>query len=138
MSASARSRSRTSRRHGRFFPSPRCRTYTTSSTGTSEAVLDHCTRAGIGFVPWSPLARGALAREGSALAAIAGRHGVGDGPVALAWLLKRSPVMLPIPGTGDPKHLADNMRGAGLTLSQDEFEALDRQGREASAAAGAG
>ncbi|GEP05171.1 aldo/keto reductase [Methylobacterium oxalidis] len=98
---------------------------------TSEAVLDHCTQQGIGFIPWAPLARGALAREGSALAEIAGRHGAGEGAVALAWLLKRSPVMLPIPGTGDPDHLADNMAGAFLALTEAEFEALDEQGRAA-------
>ncbi|WP_336490544.1 aldo/keto reductase [Methylobacterium nigriterrae] len=102
---------------------------------TSEAVLDHCTRAGIGFIPWAPLARGALAKD-SALAEIARRRGVGEGAVALAWLLKRSPVMLPIPGTGDPEHLAANMAGAGLGLSEPEFEALDRQGRAAWEASG--
>ena len=98
---------------------------------TSEAVLDHCTRHGIGFIPWAPLARGALARPGSALAEIARGHGVADGAVALARLLKRSPVMLPIPGTGDPGHLADTMRGADVALSDAAFEALDRQGRAA-------
>ncbi|HEV7439318.1 MAG TPA: aldo/keto reductase [Methylobacterium sp.] len=115
----------------RFFPVATVQNQYNLVDRTSEAVLDHCTRAGIGFIPWAPLARGALAREGSVLAEIAGRHGVGDGAVALAWLLKRSPVMLPIPGTGDPEHLADNMRGARLSLTPAEFEALDRQGREA-------
>jgi aryl-alcohol dehydrogenase-like predicted oxidoreductase len=56
---------------------------------------------------------------------------VGEGAIALAWLLKRSPVMLPIPGTGDPAHLDDNMKGARVTLDAEAFERLDRQGREA-------
>ncbi len=98
---------------------------------TSEDVLDHCERHGIGFIPWAPLDKGSLARPGSALARTAEQHGTGEGALALAWLLRRSPVMLPIPGTGDPEHLADNMRGAEIRLSNDEFAALDRQGREA-------
>ncbi|MDR7039336.1 aryl-alcohol dehydrogenase-like predicted oxidoreductase [Methylobacterium sp. BE186] len=120
-----------------FFPVATVQNQYNLVDRTSEAVLDHCTAQGIGFIPWAPLARGALAREGSVLAEIAGRHGVGDGAVALAWLLKRSPVMLPIPGTGDPGHLADNMAGAALTLTDAEFEALDGQGRAAWQAGGA-
>ncbi|MGU3537774.1 aldo/keto reductase [Methylobacterium sp. A54F] len=114
-----------------FFPVATVQNQYNLVDRTSEAVLDHCAAHGIGFIPWAPLARGALAREGSVLAEIAGRHGVGDGAVALAWLLRRSPVMLPIPGTGDPGHLADNMRGASVRLEPAEFEALDRQGRAA-------
>ncbi len=98
---------------------------------TSEDVLDVCESEGIGFIPWAPLDKGGLARPGSVLAEIAGRHTVGEGAVALAWLLKRSPVMLPIPGTGDPDHLAQNVEGAGIKLSDDDYDALDRQGREA-------
>ena len=98
---------------------------------TSEAVLAHCEANGIGFIPWAPLDKGALAGPDSALSTIAGRLGVGAGAVALAWLLRRSPVMLPIPGTGDPDHLAQNAAGADVTLSQDEFDALDREGRAA-------
>ena len=103
---------------------------------TSEAVLDHCERHGIGFIPWAPLDKGTHAGPGSALAEIAGRLGASGGAVALAWLLKRSPVMLPIPGTGDPGHLAENAAGAELTLGEDDFAALDREGRAAWTAAG--
>ena len=115
----------------RFFPVATVQNQYNLVDRTSEGVLDHCEQKGIGFIPWAPLARGALAREGSALADIAARHGVGEGAIALAWLLKRSAVMLPIPGTGDPSHLADNMKGATVSLEADEFELLDRQGMEA-------
>ena len=91
----------------------------------SEAVLDYATEHGIGFIPWFPLAAGELAKEGSVLSTIAKKLGATDGQVALAWLLKRSPVMLPIPGTGNPHHLADNVKGASLELSQEDFEALE-------------
>lgn len=98
---------------------------------TSEDVLTFCERHGIGFIPWAPLDKGSLAREGSALAEIAHNAGVGEGAIALAWLLKRSPVMLPIPGTGDPVHLKENVVGADVSLSEADFEALDRHGRAA-------
>jgi len=92
----------------------------------SEAVLDHAEAHGIGFIPWFPLAAGALAQEGSVLSKIATKLGATNGQVALAWLLERSPVMLPIPGTGSPDHLEENVAAAGLTLSRDDFEALER------------
>jgi aryl-alcohol dehydrogenase-like predicted oxidoreductase len=98
---------------------------------TSEAVLDHCTTNGIGFIPWYPLAAGELARPGSALDAIAKKTGATTSQIALAWVLKRSPVMLPIPGTGKVGHLEENVAGASITLSDEDFAALDRQGREA-------
>ena len=63
-------------------------------------MLDHCEREGIGFIPWFPLAAGELAEPGGVVAEIAAGHGATPGQVALAWLLARSPVMLPIPGTG--------------------------------------
>ncbi|WP_448101610.1 aldo/keto reductase [Luteibacter jiangsuensis] len=91
----------------------------------SEAVLDYCTEQGIGFIPWFPLAAGELAKEGSVLSSIARKLGATDGQVALAWLLKRSPVMLPIPGTGSADHLEENIKGASLELSQEDFEALE-------------
>ena len=75
----------------------------------SEDVLDHCEAHGIGFIPWFPLAAGKLADPGGPLATAAERHGVSPGAVALAWLLHRSPVMLPIPGTGKVAHLEENM-----------------------------
>lgn len=98
---------------------------------TSEAVLDYCEQHGIGFIPWYPLAAGDLAKPGSVLSQIAERHGVKTGAVALAWLLKRAKVMLPIPGTGSVQHLIENVAGAGLALDDAEFAELDRQGRKA-------
>ncbi|HVJ52337.1 MAG TPA: aldo/keto reductase [Aliidongia sp.] len=97
----------------------------------SEAVLDHCEAKGIGFIPWHPLAAGALAKGYSALTEIADRLGATTGQVALAWILKRSPVMLPIPGTGKVAHLEENVAAAGLTLSDADFKALDEEGRRA-------
>lgn len=95
----------------------------------SEAVLVHCERNNIGFIPWYPLAAGDLARPGSVLDTIARQKGAAPGQIALAWVLKRSPVMLPIPGTGKLKHLEENTLAAAIELSAAEFEALDQAGR---------
>src|SRR2546421_977595 len=92
----------------------------------SEAMIDLCARQGIGFIPWSPLATGELARSGSPLDQIAQRHNARPGQVALAWLLKRSSTMLPIPGTSRVKHLDEDMIGATIKLSQEEFDAIDQ------------
>ena len=92
----------------------------------SEAVVDYADKHNIGFIPWFPLAAGELAKEGSVLSKIARKLDATDGQVALAWLLKRSPVILPIPGTGSPDHLEENVKGASLKLSQEDFEALER------------
>ena len=100
-------------------------------TRQHEAVLDWCEANGVGFIPWFPLAAGALAKPGGALDAIAHAHGATQSQVALAWVLKRSPVMLPIPGTSQVKHLDENVSAAGLTLSDDEFAALDAAGKRA-------
>ncbi len=97
----------------------------------SEDVLEHCQREGIGFIPWRPLGTGPLGKPGGAADEIGRRHGVTPGAVAVAWLLRRSPVMLPIPGTGKVKHLEENMAGAGLELSQDELRTLDEKGKAA-------
>jgi aryl-alcohol dehydrogenase-like predicted oxidoreductase len=97
----------------------------------SEAVLDYCSANGIGFIPWYPLAAGDLARPGSTLDEIARKAGASTSQVALAWVLKRSPVMLPIPGTGKVVHLEDNVRAAGIEMSDADFQALDRQARAA-------
>ena len=96
----------------------------------SEAVLDYCAEQNIGFIPWFPLAAGSLARSGSVLSEVATRLGASPSQVALAWVLRRSPVMLPIPGTGKVKHLEENVAAAGLTLSDEDFAALDRVGKE--------
>jgi aryl-alcohol dehydrogenase-like predicted oxidoreductase len=90
----------------------------------SEDVLDYCTEQSIGFIPWFPLAAGDLAKPGGALDKIAKAHKASPGAVALAWLLKRSPVMLPIPGTSSRAHLAENIEGAEITLSDAEFKSL--------------
>ncbi|MDB5454550.1 MAG: putative oxidoreductase, partial [Caulobacter sp.] len=97
----------------------------------SEDVLDYCQAHGIGFIPWFPLAAGDLAKPGSVLDSIAKAHGAAPSQIALAWVLKRSPVMLPIPGTSKVSHLEENVAAADITLSDDEFAALDRAGRGA-------
>ena len=97
------------------------------TVANSEAMIDLCARQGIGFIPWSPLASGELARSGGVLDQIAKRHNARPGQVELAWLLKRSSTMLPIPGTSRVKHLDEDMVGATIRLSQEEFDALDRE-----------
>ena len=88
----------------------------------SEDVLDYCESKGIGFIPWYPLNAGALAREGSRPRRHRqAPHKATPGQIALAWLLKRSPVMLPIPGTGKVKHLEENVGAAAITLTDAEF-----------------
>lgn len=96
---------------------------------SSEEALDYCERHGIGFIPWFPLAAGDLARPGTNLDAIARRHGATPAQVALAWLLRRSPVMLPIPGTAKVAHLDDNVAAASIKLSAVEFAALESEGK---------
>jgi aryl-alcohol dehydrogenase-like predicted oxidoreductase len=91
---------------------------------SAEPVLEACEPEGIGFIPWFPLNTGRLAEPGGPLTEVAERHGATPAQVALAWLLHRSPVMLPIPGTSKVEHLEDNMQGAALELSDDEVEAL--------------
>ncbi|HEY3801457.1 MAG TPA: aldo/keto reductase [Kofleriaceae bacterium] len=90
----------------------------------SEAVLARCEQANIGFIPWAPLQRGSLSSQDSHLATIAKKLGATPGQVALAWLLRRSKVMLPIPGTCNPEHLAENCKAAELELSDADFAAL--------------
>lgn len=92
----------------------------------SEAVLAHCETHGIGFIPWFPLAAGDLAKSGSILDAIAKAHGARPSQVALAWVLKRSPVMLPIPGTSKLAHLEENVAAVNIKLSDEDFARLDR------------
>jgi pyridoxine 4-dehydrogenase len=101
----------------------------------SEDVLEYCEANDIGFIPWYPLAAGALAKDGSILDRIAKKHGAAPSQIALAWVLRRSPVMLPIPGTSKVKHLEENVAAVNIELSDDEFALLDREGRSASAAA---
>jgi aryl-alcohol dehydrogenase-like predicted oxidoreductase len=91
----------------------------------SEDVLAYCEQQGIGFIPWFPLAAGKLAQPGGAVDEIARAHEATAGQVALAWLLAKSPVMLPIPGTGSVEHLEENVAAAQLQLSDDERATLD-------------
>lgn len=95
---------------------------------TSEAVLDYCERHAIGFIPWFPLAAGDLAKRGSLLDRVAQKHGVSPSQIALAWVLKRSPVMLPIPGTSQVKHLEENVAAANITLDDAEYLELNKAG----------
>ncbi len=92
----------------------------------SEQMIDLCARQGIGFIPWSPLAFGELARSGGVIDQIAKRHNAQPSQIALAWLLKRSSNMLPIPGTSSVKHLEENVVGATIKLSQEEFDSIDQ------------
>jgi aryl-alcohol dehydrogenase-like predicted oxidoreductase len=91
---------------------------------SAERLLDHAEAAGIAFIPWFPLATGELAKPGGPLAALAERHSASPSQLALAWLLRRSPVMLPIPGTSSVAHLEDNVAAAELQLSDEEFAEL--------------
>ena len=95
----------------------------------SEEELDYCEKRGIGFIPWYPLAAGRLAERGSILDVVAKAQGATPSQIALAWVLKRSPVMLPIPGTSKVAHLEENVAAANFELSSAEFDALDREGR---------
>jgi pyridoxine 4-dehydrogenase len=91
------------------------------TTRADEALLDYATERNIAFIPWFPLATGALAEHGGPLADLSNRHQVSASQLALAWLLQRSPVMAPIPGTSSVAHLEDNIAGANVQLSDDEF-----------------
>ena len=90
----------------------------------SEDVLDYCEREGIGFIPWFPIAVGELARPGGPLDELARETGASPAQLALAWLLRRSPVMLPIPGTSSVGHLEENVAGATVALSDEQYERL--------------
>ena len=92
----------------------------------AEDVLDYCAREGIGFIPWFPIATGQLAKDGGPLDAAAKQHGKSAAQLALAWLLHRSPVMLPIPGTRSVSHLEENVAAAEIELSDEEFQTLSK------------
>jgi aryl-alcohol dehydrogenase-like predicted oxidoreductase len=98
---------------------------------SSEDVLEYCEARGIGFIPWFPLAAGDLAKPGAVLDRVAKAHKAAPSQIALAWLLKRSPVMLAIPGTSKVKHLEENVAAAGISLSDQDFAALDREAKAA-------
>ncbi len=96
----------------------------------SEDVLDYCEKNNIAFIPWSPLADGDLSKEGGILDTVSKKLGATQSQVALAWILKRSPVMLLIPGTGKVNHLEENVGAAGVELSDEDFKALDKAGND--------
>lgn len=91
---------------------------------SSEDVVEYCTASNIGFIPWYPLANSALTKPGSQLAEVAQAYNATPGQIALAWLLKRSPVMLPIPGTGSVAHVEENTAAAAIHLKDADFGAL--------------
>ena len=114
----------------KFFPVATVQNRYNLADRASEATLDYCAKHGIGFIPWFPLDAGELARERLGAGRRSPRkHKASAGQIALAWLLKRSPVMLPIPGTGKVAHLEENVGAAAIALTDDEFAALDRLGR---------
>jgi aryl-alcohol dehydrogenase-like predicted oxidoreductase len=92
---------------------------------SAEELLDYSAANGIGFIPWFPLATGELAKPGSPLAELAATRGASPSQLALAWLLHRSPAMLPIPGTSSVAHLEDNIAAAGIELSAGEYASLE-------------
>lgn len=94
-------------------------------TRKSEEVLNYCEAHNLGFIPWFPVASGKLAQPGSKIDAIAKKNGATVAQVSIAWLLHRSPVMLPIPGTSSIEHLVENMKSQSLSLSDDEFATLN-------------
>jgi pyridoxine 4-dehydrogenase len=96
----------------------------------TEDVLDYCEKNNIAFIPWFPLAAGDLSKEGGLLDTVAKKLGATQSQVALAWVLKRSPVMLPIPGTSKVSHLEENIAASGITLSDEDFKALDQAGKD--------
>ena len=93
---------------------------------SSDSVIDRCDADGLAFLPWYPLAVGGIARDNSNIEAFAQRHHATPSQIALAWLLKRSPVMLPIPGTSSVAHLEENVAAAKIELSDEEFNSLGR------------
>jgi len=98
------------------------------SARDAEPVLEACEAQNIGFIPWFPLAAGPLAAADGPLQRIAADHDATASQLALAWLLRRSPVMLPIPGTSKVAHLEENVAAAGIELSDDEFDTLSKAG----------
>jgi len=94
----------------------------------SEEVLEHCETKGIGFIPWFPIADGTLSARRGTVAEVAQAVGATPAQVALAWLLRRSPVMLPIPGTSKVAHVEENCAASTVVLSDEQFDALSRSG----------
>ena len=95
----------------------------------SEAVLDYCEQEGIGFIPWFPIAAGSLAKPGGVVDLVAKADHATPSQVSLAWLLKRSKVILPIPGTSSVAHVEENCAAGGVTLTDQQFKDLDAAGK---------
>jgi len=110
----------------KIFPVATVQNHYNMASRESEDVLEYCEQNGIGFIPWYPLAAGDLAEGGGALDRVATAHKASHAQIALAWLLRRSPVMLPIPGTSRVKHLEQNVAAAAIQLSDEEFRTLGR------------
>jgi pyridoxine 4-dehydrogenase len=110
----------------KFFPVATVQNRYNLADREHESVLQYCEANGIGFIPWFPLASGDLMKEGSPLQEIASKRNATASQIALAWLLKKSPVMLPIPGTSKRDHLVENIKAAEVELTDEEFEALSR------------
>lgn len=108
----------------KIFPVASVQNQYSAGYRNADPIIDYCEAHHIAFIPWFPLSGGKLAGPKSPLAQIAARHGAAPTQVAIAWLLKRSPVILPIPGTSKRAHLEENVAAAGIRLSDEEFEAL--------------
>lgn len=113
----------------KYFPVATVQNLYNVANRQSEDVLAYCEKHGIGFIPWFPLAGGDLVKS-TAYQAICQKHNATPSQIALAWVLKRSPVMLPIPGTGKVKHLEENTAAAAIELSDEDFATLDKLGRK--------
>lgn len=107
----------------RFFPVATVQNLYNVGNRQSEDVLDYCEQHGIGFIPWFPLGGGDLIKS-DRYQALCSKYGATPGQIALAWALKRSPVMLPIPGTGKVRHLEENVAAADIALSDEDFASL--------------
>jgi aryl-alcohol dehydrogenase-like predicted oxidoreductase len=111
----------------KVFPVATVQNHFNLADRNGEDVLDYCEAEGIGFIPWYPLAAGDLADSGGPLEKLAKARGATTAQIALAWLLKRSPVMLPIPGTGKVAHLEENVAAAAIRLTDEEFASLGKR-----------
>lgn len=107
-----------------YFPVATVQNRYNSRDRSSEEVLDYCEASGIGFIPWAPLDSGRYSKPDDAMQCVAQTHDATPQQIALAWLLKRSPVILPIPGTSKVAHLEANVAAAGIELSDEEFATL--------------
>ena len=109
----------------KVFPVSTVQNLYNATNRQSEDVLNYCEEQGIGFIPWFPVAAGDLARSGGPLHTMATAQGATVAQLSLAWLLRRSPVMMPIPGTSQVAHLEENLGASKITLDDATFEAID-------------